>query len=45
MVDFSKYPNVKRIMDETGATIEEIYQVIEKLEGEDRHVQRGSPGQ
>lgn len=32
-MDFSKYPNVKRIMDETQATIEEIYQVIEKIEG------------
>ena len=40
MIDWSKYPNVKRIMDETGATIEEIYEVVEKLEGEGKNGNR-----
>ncbi len=43
MIDFSKYPNVKQIMDSTGATIEEIYEVVEKIEGEDRHGRTSIP--
>ncbi len=33
MIDFSKYPHVKQIMESTGATIEEIYEIVEKIEG------------
>ena len=33
-MDFSKYPIVKRIMDETGASVDAIYFAMKKVEGE-----------
>jgi len=40
-MDLSKYPRTKQIMNETGATIDEIYQVIEKLDREGENDKRG----
>ena len=34
-MDLTKYPNVKRVMDETGATVEQIYKVLDEIIGEE----------